>query len=248
MSADQKLPVPVLDGPHWRIRFRPEIYEEELIPSLARCTEIIEQTKLSIRGWDYPHLSSRASERELGQNWIASWSDFHGNLEYWRFYQSGQFLHLISVHETTNPAWREQLKTTIRGQLYRDGEDQHDWNQTPGFFSVLNFLFTVTEVFEFAARLCEKDVYRGRMNISIEIRQINGFVLVHEWGRAWINRYAATQENLGHEWKLTREELLAQSKEHSLAATRWFFERFGWLNPSDQVLRSDQEKFLNRQF
>lgn len=247
MSADEKLPVPVQDGPHWRVHFRPETYEAELIPSLKKCIEIVEQTKLSIRGWDYPHFSGRDSEREFGSNWIASWSSFVGH-EYWRFYQSGQFLHLFSVQEDANPEWREQLKASAKGHLNWGSEEQRDWNKVPGFLSVLNFLFTVTEVFEFAARLCEKGVYRGRARVSIEIKHIKGFVLVHEWGRAWMHYYAATEKNLGHEWQLGSEDLLAQSKEHSLAATRWFFERFGWLNPSDQILRADQENFLKRRF
>jgi hypothetical protein len=247
MSSD-KLPVPVLEGPHWRVRFRPETYEEELIPSLKECLEIIEQTKLSIRGWDYPHLSHRDTERELARNWIASWSDFVGHNEYWRFYQSGQFLHVFSVQEAANPDWKEQLKVTAKGHLNWGSQSTRDWENIPGFISVLNFLFTVTEVFEFAARLCEKGIYKTKVSVSIEINQIKGYVLVHEWGRAWMNYYAASEQSLGHEWLLNREDLLTQSRQFSLVATKWFFERFGWFNASDHVLREDQEKFLSRRF
>jgi hypothetical protein len=47
---------------------------------------------------------------------------------------------------------------------------------------------------------------------------------------------------------LDREELLTQSRQLSLVATKWFFERFGWFNASDHILREDQEKFLSRRF
>jgi hypothetical protein len=248
VSSNQKLPVPVLEEPHWRVRLRSEGYEKELIPSLKQCLEIIEQTKLSIRGWDYPHLSHRDSERELGNNWIASWSDFLGHNEYWRLYQSGQFLHLFSVQEAANPEWREQLRVTAKGHLNWGSEAQRDWSSIPGFISVLNFLFTVTEIFEFASRLCAKGIYRDQLRISVEVKQIKGFVLVHEWSRAWMHYYSATEDNLGNEWIVDPKDLLAQSKEYSLAATRWFFERFGWLNPTEQVLRSDQDNFLSRRF
>jgi hypothetical protein len=219
-----------------------------MIPSLQKCIEIIEQTKLSIRGWDYPHLSRRESEHAFGSHWIASWSDFAGHNEYWRFYQSGQFIHLFSVEEAANADWQEQLRATAKGHLGWGDQAKRDWDAIPGFFSVLNFLFTVTEIFEFAARLCEKSIYRSRLKLVIEVKHIKGFVLVHEWGRAWPNYYAASEESLGREWILSPEDLLSESRKHSLAATRWFFERFGWLSASDQVLRTDQENFLNRRF
>lgn len=215
------------------------------MPSLGDCLEIIEHTKLSVRGWDYPHLSNRNSERELGTNWIASWSDFGGHEEYWRLYQSGQFVHLFRVHENAAD-WREKLRSTAKGQLGWGNLENHDWKNVPGFFSVLNFLYTITEVFEFAARLCEKGVYRDKLSISVEIKGIKGFVLVHEWGRSWMNYYAASAENLGREWHLDRQDLLTASTEMSLGATRWFFERFGWLNASVQILRKDQDNFLKR--
>jgi len=57
------LPVPVLQHPHWRVNFRPAVYEDNLIPTLAKCFEIIEKNRVSLRGWDFPHLSRRDEER-----------------------------------------------------------------------------------------------------------------------------------------------------------------------------------------
>ena len=37
-----ELPVPVLEHPHWRVNIRPNDYQEQLIPSLGKCLEIIE--------------------------------------------------------------------------------------------------------------------------------------------------------------------------------------------------------------
>ena len=105
----EPLPVPVLERSHWRVNFRPGEYQPELIPTLSQCFEIMQQTKVRLRGWDYPHLSSRAAERATGLNWIASWALFMGHNEYWRFYQSGQFLHLFSVTEITHDGWSASL-------------------------------------------------------------------------------------------------------------------------------------------
>src|ERR1700693_4619104 len=93
------LPVPVLEVPHWRVNVRPATYKAERIPSLSSCFDIVRKTKVSLRGWDYPHLSNRTNEQGIGRNWVAAWSDFWGHLEYWRFYQSGQFMPLLGVRE-----------------------------------------------------------------------------------------------------------------------------------------------------
>lgn len=236
------LPVSVLEVPHWRVNFRAvEKYEKELIPSLSDCFELIEHTKVRLRGWDYPHLSYQPNERNYGSNWVASWSNFMGLLEYWRLYQSGQFLHLFSIKEVANPSWKKDLEAATKFHL------QHitdiDWSVVPGFIDIINFLYTVTEIFEFAARLCQKDLYRGTITISIHLKNVSGFLLtVDERSRLW-RRYYATSENiLGHSWNLRSDVLVASSSEQSFKATAWFFERFGWTDPTG--LKKDQETFL----
>ena len=37
-----KLPVPVLEHPHWRVNMRPLPYEPERIPSLSACFDLIQ--------------------------------------------------------------------------------------------------------------------------------------------------------------------------------------------------------------
>jgi hypothetical protein len=238
------LPVAVLETPHWRVNFRSETYNPELIPSLEKCFQIIEQTKLSLRGWDYPHLSGRPNERGRGSNWVASWSDFGCRNEYWRLYQSGQFIHLFSIEEATNPDWRKELQAMSKSHLGWGSLKEQDWSAVPGFISIRNFLYTVTEIFEFAARLCEKGIYGETFTISIELRRIKGLVLTAERLRPMHNYYAVTENELLKNWTVKREDLLAESSANSLAAVLWFFERFGWAHPPLQTLRKDQDDFV----
>ena len=152
--------------------------------------------------------------------------------EYWRFYQSGQFLHLFSVREITEERWR----TKLRRRLPADSD-------VPGVFSILNFLYTVTEIFEFSTRLCEKEFYRNDVTVSIELKNVKGFILSEEDGFL-PRRNGAGESDLGKTWALHARNLLAGSKDYSLAAVGWFFERFGWLNPPLDALKKDQERFL----
>lgn len=239
------LPVPVLKYPHWRVNIRPGGYEPDLIPTLKDCYSVIEQTKVRLRGWDYPHLSNRQNQRGQGINWVDCWSDFGGHLEYWRFYQSAQFLHLFSVREATEPGWRDKLEREARSELsHHEGVD---WSQVPGFISLMNAIYTIAEIFEFAARLAQRGVYKGIVSITIDIKKIKGFVLMAGFDHVWFDYYAASEEELGKTWKIDSADLISASAEHSLAATTWFLERFGWLEANIEVLRRDQEKFLRRE-
>ncbi len=237
------LPVPVLEFPHWRVNLRPEAYQEDFIPNLGQCLEIIEKNKVSLRGWDYPHLSVRDTERSYGETWLASWASFMGHFEYWRLYQSGQFVHLFSIREATVEDWKQKLRSDMKVHLSHRPEI--DWEKVPGFISFVNLLYTATEIFEFAARLCQSGVYSGVVNVRIELKSIRGFVLSADWNRSWSDYYAAAENNLSHNWSVDSKDLVAKSTEYSLSATTWFLERFGWLSPTLDVLRHDQENFLN---
>ncbi|MBF0329946.1 MAG: hypothetical protein HQL10_12370 [Nitrospirae bacterium] len=246
MKEKIELPVPVLDNPHWRVNFRLAEYKEQLVPSLGNCFEIIEKNKLSLRGWDYPHLSRRDADRGYGKNWIASWSDFLGHYEYWRFYQSGQFLHLFSVREATETEWRKKLEAEMRSHL--SSMSDIDWETVPGFISIVNFTYNVTEIYEFAARLCQSQVYQGPINIKIELRGIKGFVLSAPWKRAWYSYYAASEDILERTADYESDDLVASSKEAALESIVWFFERFGWLNPTPSVISNDQENLIKGRY
>ncbi|HUK55151.1 MAG TPA: hypothetical protein VLY20_00650 [Nitrospiria bacterium] len=234
----------ILHAPHWRVNLRPEKYEPELIPSLKECFEQIEKAKVSLRGWDYPHLSNRQIERDQGLNWVASWSDFWGHKEYWRLYQSGQFIHLFTVREASEQEWRNKLEADTKKHLGRMKDI--DWSKVPGFISIINFIYTVTEIFEFAARLSQKSIYHGTITITIELKGIRGFVLTMDAQRFWHGYYATSENKLGRSWVGPSNELVANSAEISLEVVNWFFERFGWLDIRPDLLRSDQENFLKR--
>lgn len=242
MHEPESLPVSVVDLPHWRVNFRPLKYDAERISSPSACLDLIERTKVRLRGWDYPHLSNRTNQRERRQNWVASWSDFLGHVEYWRFYQSGQFLHLFAIREMTETAWRSRLEAATRSHLELT---DITFPSIRGFIDMINFLYSMTEIFEFAARLTQAGVYDGSVTITIELKRIQGFVLTADWDRGWDIEFVVTDENLGHSWTLATDVLIADAATHSLQAVVWFFERLGWTHPSVEILRRDQEAFLS---
>lgn len=236
------LPVPVLEYPHWRVTYRPSSYDENRIGTLSECFEVVSKNRVSLRGWDFPAIPPRNDELQFGSRWIAAWSDFMGHLEYWRFYQSTQFLYLGSVREVTEADLAERLRRT---QYF---PHKRDLSEVPGFLSVTNFIYNVTEIFEFAARLAQSSVYADPVQITIRLVGIRGFILAGDGDRPWLNAYVASEPVLSCQRTLTPADLVATSAEAAVESTVWFFERFGWLKPNVDMIRWDQQKLLTRRF
>ena len=84
--------------PHWRVNFRPKEYDPELIPTPTECFRLVEQT--SVR---FPGMAVSVSQQPAGRaaqvykRCGVMGTDNEYATEYWRFYQSGQFLHLFTL-------------------------------------------------------------------------------------------------------------------------------------------------------
>jgi hypothetical protein len=144
------------------------------------------------------------------------------------------------VREAVEDQWSEKLR--------RDAEwhigDKAIVASAPGFFSLLNTIYTITEVFEFASRLCQRGVYVGAVVLELHIRKAKGFGLIPDVDRAWSEYRALSSDDVSNEWTIESADLVAATSQHALQATKWLFERFGWLNPPYEVIARDQAKFL----
>ena len=130
-----QLPSKIKPGPHWRMTLRPLEYERARFRSLSDCRTAIEQAQVRLRGWYFPHLSSKPEDQEAGNDYIAVGTDRSGQLEYWRFYLSGQFVGLYAVRETTEDGWAEKLRKDARSHY---GPQAVEVNN---YFSMENFLY-----------------------------------------------------------------------------------------------------------
>lgn len=228
--------------PHWRIGIRPAVYKKDLLPSLKDCLTAVERHNVHIRGWDFPFVGQRSGEQAQGNNWVGSWSGFSCE-EFWRFYQSGQFIFLASFREMVDEEWGQKLLGRLKSRC--SWKKDFDWSLVPGVLSIGNFTYTVAEVFEFATRLSQAGVYTGEVVIEISLKGVKGFALMADENRAWHSLYQASEANIGNTWSIQTPELIAKSKEYSLAALGWFFERFGWLEQPTEVFRKDLETYLS---
>ena len=113
------------------------------------------------------------------------------------------------------------------------------------FFSFENLIYPITEHFEFAARLCEAEIYRGMLGITIELHDIERFVLAtDDPNRVFTGVFWASSAVLAKTWTIQSADLVAHGGERSLQAIVWFLQRFGWEDPPLRLLEDIQNRFL----
>jgi hypothetical protein len=219
-SETERLLTKIHDKGYWRVAIVPARYERQRIPSLSKCQEIVEAASVRLRGWDYPHIDRNVRNR---QSWVESWIDWiHGHLEYWRFYQSGQFVHHFAMREDY-----EDSSADVRG------------------LDFLNSLYTFTEIFEFAARLAAREALTSGATISVTLHGTNGRRII-SWDRRrhLFHDYVAADREITFDGEFSEQMLLANAAHMALDATRHVLERFN--SPVPSGLIDEQTKFLER--
>src|SRR6266542_3996892 len=239
MSSAEGILEQIKAGPHWRVVIRPMPYVEERL-QLEDCLPAVARATVRFRGWDFPHFN-RNMPPEMRTNFAGSAESFHGHLEYWRVYQSGQFAYLSSVREWSESAWSAKLRQAASHRIVAVDED-FDWAAVPGFIEVVNFVYTITEFFEFAARFCQALAETEAVEITISLHGIQGFVLiVDDVRRGWWEYYSSDETSLERTWQIPLVDLLSSSTELALEAIRWFLVRFHWTEPNVESIKRDQE-------
>ncbi|MBT7188371.1 hypothetical protein HN911_13705 [Candidatus Bathyarchaeota archaeon] len=188
---------------------------------MAKCSEIIQDSIVSLRGWDYPHINRDGTVN--GQDWVESECDWSTHIEYWRFYQSGQFIHHMALQE----------------DYAYEGEN---------ILSIISTLYQVTEIFEFVARLTAKGIYSEGMDLSISLHNTENRTLkiTDPLRSPLFADHTCRQPQIVYQESFSQDELLGKSRALALFATEHVFERFNWNNPPINIMAEDQLKLLER--
>lgn len=224
---------------YWKVIIRPTIFKKNSISTIEDCKKIIESCVVSLRGWNYPHINKEGI-KVSGNDSIESHCDWEsaGHLEYWRFYQSGQFVHYFSMRED-----------------YRIGEkklreiQRNNNTESTSFLSILSTLYSVTEIFEFSQCLASKDVLGESVEIVVELGDVGGRELFF-WDpmRSLIMNYICTfrEENILLKRVASKEQLISSSDKIALDTCMEIFRKFNWPQVPEKVFQEDQKKFLEK--
>jgi hypothetical protein len=166
------LPVPVKERPHWRVLIMPDTFNRERLKSLPACWELIESCRISRGGRSYPYISRDPRYRQQGNDWVASWLDsWRGYQEYWKLYQSAQFIHLFSFVEDIDREETTRIATSRVMDLTNDFVPN-------GCLDISNAMRTITEVVEFTARLAQRDDFGETVSLTINMVDVRNRLLM----------------------------------------------------------------------
>lgn len=235
----------VRNGPHWKVVIHPQEFERERIATLDECWAVVRESQVRLRGWPYPHLDHK--HREMGKDWVASHVEaFNEQREYWRLFQSGQFVHYFGFWEDV-PSWRSETE-----ERYRAWGIDADGFSPNGFLDIDNALYTFTEIFEFTARLTATGALGARHEapaVRIGMHRIRDRALSATLPRVVDPRHQATSDCLepGTSWRVAGIDIHSEAAKQAREATNWFLERFGMRLP-DVELKNEQEKFFQKRW
>lgn len=212
---------------YWRVEVRPAQFVRNGIPR-SDLSSILQRAVVRLRGWDFPHVEGQAADRR-GNDWIGGETDRFDHREAWRFYQSGQFVHLRALPED----WMEPDRFMPFSRVPRD---------IPGL-GVGDALFRITEVFEFASRLSVTEAGSDQMVVGIELRNTAGRHLYVDDPRrmSMDNQYSFHDKTLTTSVVTSRGDITGRSRDLALDTASDVFGRFGWY-PDRGLLRGQQDE------
>lgn len=211
---------------HWRVNFRPLA---PLDPQLTfqQCFELVRDNAVSIRGWDFPHVSRRQDEEggwSRGETFHENWCDWYGFYEFWRMYKSSQFLSYNALREDTKEEGRV------------------------GTLNIIGTVYSITEFVEFANRLYKAGLYPEGINVSIELRNsANRSLEVGPMRMPFLDRKSTSAQTIRLERNLNAKRIREDHLSEAVDIILELFDYFGW-NPTREQIAADQDRFYRREF
>jgi hypothetical protein len=223
----QQLKESIQSRPHWFVRLAPATYRTR-IQLTRELSDLYGETRVSLRGWDFPHLSEQSKEYILADGRLISWCDWSHFKELWSMYASGQFAGVFALREL-DPELQKHLRRQALGNL----ED------VPLVISLVSAIYTVTEVFEFASRMTRRLELEEGVTLSLRLHGCQGSVLVHDaLGSLPSEVNPDTVIELGDSYSYVT--LRSRHRHAALEETRALLSHFG-VSLRDDVLRQHQE-------
>jgi hypothetical protein len=212
----------------WDVTIRPAAFLPDRIP-YQDLHEILEKSVVRLRGWPMPTIDPYTN-LQRGADWIGQEIDADNvwHHEAWRFFTSGQFNLLRSV----SADWRRDTdeRTPVPGSA-------------DSVIEVWEVLWTLTEVFELAARLALKIGGADEMTVSAHLDGLqNRALVVAQPNRApFFQPPVATVPHLERSMTLPRDVLIADARRPAAELSQEFFLRFGWEVSLEQLLNHQRE-------
>jgi hypothetical protein len=221
---------------YWRVEVHSTDYQSKRLSSRAAMQDLLNRATVSLRGWPYPYF--RAEETAYNAKWLEGQVSWDRYREYWRLYESGQWLHYLGL-----PGARISRERLFQGRSPLP--PQHT-----GYIHVRgDVLFTLTEILHFAVGLAQGGVLDPAAFVSIQLHNTKDYMLVEGFERFFPHEYVNRSDRpIEQQCNLPVSELSAIADQKALEMSVRVFEVFGWI-PSEAAVRTleeDQKKLVER--
>lgn len=223
----------ILERGYWRSVIRPLRFEQERIGDIRRLYPLVAERAVRFKSWDYP-FSGSADTLRVANDWVEQSLVWNHHRDYWRFYQSGQFVHYRALAEDWGVI-ADRWATQTGGP--------------PGaLVPVYDTLYRFTEIFEFAARLAISEEYNAgsHLHVAVLVKNLNNRELYNDASvvgrRLLLSSKPAQAESYEHSLDLPVSELIAAPRSLALREAERLFRLFHW-QPGLDLLQHMQEEF-----
>lgn len=189
--------------------------------SVANLAAVIQRAAVSLRGWNYPHISRGV--HATGDAGIQSYTDSVYGREAWIFHSSGLFVHRMALREDLEPQWE-------------------------GTFNLINALWSMTEIWEFTKRLYRDAADTREVRVTVEISGLRGRRLRMDPQYFLPLREAAESNTFHSSEVMDQDRLVSDAGEQALRWSERLFAQLGAVGMDVDALRPHQERLLKRQF
>lgn len=214
---------------HWRVVVRPTVPVKDQL-SFKTCKEYVVRRRVSLRGWDFPHVNERDDEfggSGIFTDYFENWVDWHAQWEFWRMYRSGQFISYTS--------------------LYEDAVGGSQSNSIARNIDAIGALYSITEFVEFSVRLMRETEYKPGVHLFVSLRNTKGRRL-----STGVNRMPFLIPKITQADEIILNKTIMGELSDNAAMTtaadfaREFFDHFGW-DAEENLIKSEINRLLTRQ-
>ena len=214
---------------YWRVVLRPTQFHKARLRDKAHCQRAVYNAAVGSASGHYPTLVDRPTDE--GTDWIGTGVNVLTVIEYWRFFQSGQFVHHIATkedHMGRLGLWHPQFFVPGEGRRY---------------LAITATVHLLTDLLEFAARLAYGEILVPSASLTIEINRMDGRQLTFMMpGRRLPEVYWFKDDRIELTRALAAENLIGRSDEIAIELATDLFSRAGW-NAPWAILAEDQRRY-----
>jgi len=223
---------------YWRIEVHSTEYRDKRVSNRGAMHDLLSSATVSLRGWPYPYF--RAEETAYNGKWLEGQVKGSYHKEYWRLYESGQWLHYLGLAG----AW------ITRERLFEGRSPLPPPH--PGYLHVRgDVLYTLTEILHFAVGLAQGGVFNTNVFLSIQLHNTCEYMLFESFERPFflVNKYVNKSDRpIELQETVPVGQLSSVADQIALEMAIKVFSVFGWV-PSEagiRMLAEDQKKLIER--